>query len=235
MAGVFRNLLGTINTSFQFGLGGVKGKTVAGKFRARNPADNADAPVVGSIIAASGNDIVLNESATGTVADWLYTLRRPATGQSEARTVVFPPGNPAVGQALQVAAYNSTTGVVTLDYLTIAAGTDKEVVDTTTIAFGSTSPVAMFSLPANAVVRLVTVIIDTAFNGSPSLSVGVAGTTAKYLGSTDVDLTQGAGTSFEIGPNLNSVGAVEALIATYTAGGATVGSARILVQYVIPS
>ena len=233
--GVFKNLLGTINTTFQFGLGGVKGKTVNNKLRVRNAGDTVDAPLVASSIAASGNDIILNESAQGTLADWLFTLRRPSTGQSEARTIILPAGNPAVGQALQVAAYNSVSGIVTLDYLTIAAGTDKEVVDTTTIGFNSTSPVGMFSLPANAIVRLVTVIIDTAFNGAPSLSIGIAGTTAKYLGSTDADLTQPAGTSFEVVPNLNSVNAVESLIATYTAGGATAGSARILVQYVIPS
>ena len=188
---------------------------------------------IGSVVGASGNDIEFNESAAGSGADWKYTLRRPSTGMGEARVVVLPAGNPAIGQALQVASYSG--GVVTLDYLTVAAGNDKTVVDTTSLAFGTTSPLSMFTLPANAVVMMVKVIIDTSFNNTPSLSVGVAGTTSKYLGTGDVDLTASAGTVFEIAPGLPANGSTEALIATYSAGGASAGAARILVEYVIPS
>ena len=128
-----------------------------------------------------------------------------------------------------------TDGVGNLSFAAIAAGNDKIVTDTTTLAFGSTSPAAMFALPANAVVQSVTVVIDTAFNGTPSLSAGIAGTVSKYLSATQVDLTQPATTVFEIEPGLASVGAIESLIATYAAGGATAGSARLQVAYSIPS
>lgn len=231
--GKFQKLIGTSLTKFQIGIGGLFLKATGGKVRSRNAADSADVPIVGSVIAASGDDIQLNEDAAGSGADWIYTLRRPSAGMSEARTVVLPSGNPAPGQVLQVASY--AAGVVTLDYLTVAAGNDKPVVDTTTLAFGSTSPVTMFTLPANAVIQAIRVVIDTAFNGTPTISVGIAGNTSKYLGSTDVDLTAAAKTEFEVNPSEPAVGSTEALIITYSAGGAAAGSARVLVEYVIPS
>jgi hypothetical protein len=93
----------------------------------------------------------------------------------------------------------------------------------------------MFTLPPDAVVRRVAVVVDTAFDGTPSLSVGVTGTTSKYMGSTQVDLTAAAGTVFEADPGLDADGSSEDLIATYSAGGATAGAARILVEYGVPA
>ena len=125
-------------------------------------------------------------------------------------------------------------GTITLEWTTVAGGTDKVVCDTTSLAFGATSPVAMFTLPANAVVKKVQVIIDTSFNGTPSLSIGISGTTSKYMGSGQVDLTAAAGTIFEVDPGQVANGSTENLIATYSAGSASAGAARILVDYVIP-
>jgi hypothetical protein len=85
------------------------------------------------------------------------------------------------------------------------------------------------------VVHQVKVIVDTAFNGTPGLSIGIDGTASKYFRATQVDLTQPAGTAFEVDPAVNAVGITEALIATYAAGAATVGSARLLVEYSVPS
>ena len=67
------------------------------------------------------------------------------------------------------------------------------------------------------------------------MSIGISGTTSKYMGSTQVDLTAAAATVFEVEPGLAAVGATENLIATYSAGSASAGAARILVDYVIPS
>lgn len=231
MAGRFIDLLGTTFDKIQVGIGAtaVSIKQVAGKLRARNKADSADVAVVGSVIAASGDFLELNEDAVAAGADWKYTLARPAAGMTAARTVVLPPDAGTAGFAV------ITDGAGNWSYSAIAAGTDKVITDTTTLAFGSASPLAMFNLPANAVVHTVTVVVDTAFNGAPSLSIGVAGTVSKYLSATAVDLTQATATTFEVEPGLASVGAIEALIATYAAGGATAGSARLLVAYSIPS
>lgn len=232
MAGRFQDLLGTVFSKFQIGIGAtaVNIKEVSGKLRARNKADAADAPIVGSIISASGDVLELNEDAAAAGADWKMSLARPAAGMTAAMTLTLPP---TVGSPNQVLTTDGSTGV--LSWQTVASGTDKVVTDTTSIAFGAASPLTMFTLPANAVVSNVTVVIDTPFNGTPTLSVGVAGTLSKYLASTQVDLTSAATVSFEVEPGLASVGTTEAIIATYAAGGATAGAGRLLVAYSIPS
>jgi hypothetical protein len=226
--GKFTNLFGTTLTKFQLGIQGLILKSTGGKVRARNAGDSADVPLVGSVIAASGNSMELNEDAAGSGADWKYTLSRPATGMTAAVELVLPPTDGSPGQVL------GTDGSGGLDWATVDAGNNKTIVDTTSIAFGTTSPLSLLTLPVNAVVMFVKVIIDTAFNGTPSLSVGISGTTSKYAGTTDVDLTD-QGSEFEISPGLVPVGTTEALIATYAAGGASAGAARILIGYVIPS
>lgn len=231
--GLFADLLGTVRTKFQLGIGGPQLKNNSGVVETRNAADSAYVQMRMLLAAITGDDVVLNEQASSSGASWKYTLRRPSTGMTHDLTVVMPSGDPSPGQALTVATFSAN--VVTLQWTTIAAGTDKVVVDTTTIAFGDTSPKSMFTLPANAVCRRVKVIIDTPFNGTPQLSVGIAGTTSKYLASTQVDLTAAVGTVFEVDPGLASVGSTENLIATYVSGGASAGSARIEFDYAIPS
>ena len=183
-------------------------------------------------LSLTGNDLVLNsDGASG--ADRTMTLRRPSTGMSQNLIIVLPAGDPSPGQALTVA--SAAGGTITLEWTTVAGGSDKVVCDTTSLAFGAGATVAMFTLPANAVVKKVQVIIDTAFNGTPSLSIGISGTASKYMGSGQVDLTAAAGTIFEVDPGLTANGSTEDLIATYAAGSASAGAARILVDYVIPS
>lgn len=229
----FADLIGTVYSKFKLGIGGPQLKNNAGTIEARDTADAAYAAIAALLFKTYGNDFELNSGAAAAGADWKFTLTRPSTGMTHALQVIFPSADPSPGQAMTVA---SLVGdVITLQWTTVAAGTDKIVCDTTSIAFGSASPVAMFTLPANAIVKLVQVVIDTAFNGAPSLSVGVAGTPSKYLGSTQVDLTAAAGTVFEVAPGLAADVATEALIATYAAGAAAAGAGRILVDYVIPS
>lgn len=232
MAGRFIDLLGTTFDKLQVGIGAtaVSIKQVAGKLRARNKADSADVAIVGSVIAASGDFLELNEDAASAGADWKMTLARPATGMAAAVTLTLPA---TVGSPSQVLTTDGSTGA--LSWTSVAGGTDKIITDTTTLAFGSASPLTMFTLPANAVVHKVRVIVDTTFNGAPSLSIGIAGTVSKYLGATQVDLTQPTTTTFEVEPGIASVGTTEAIIATYAAGGASAGSARLLVEYSIPS
>ena len=228
------DLVGTLKSFFQIGgPSGPRLKNASGTIEVRNAADAAYAAIKASLVQATGEDIELNADAAGAGADWKYTFRRPSTGMTHALVVVFPSDDPAPGQALTVV---SLVGdVVTLEWTTIAGGTDKVVSDTTTLAFGASSPLAMFTLPANAVVLMVRVIIDVAFNGAPTLSIGVSGTTSKYMGATDVVLTEATGTVFEVTPSSIANGSTENLIATYAAGAASVGSARIIVDYVIPS
>lgn len=232
MAGRFQDLLGTVFSKFQIGIGAtaVNLKEVTGKLRARNKADSADAPIVGSIISASGDVLELNEDATSAGADWKLSIARPAAGMTAAMTLTLPPTVGSVGQALTT---DGATGA--LSWTSVATGTDKTQTDNTSIAFGSAATVAMYNHPANGIVKCVSVIVDTPFNGAPTVSVGVAGTLSKYLASNQVDLTFAGTTTFEVEPGQPAVGSVEAIIATFAAGGATVGAARILTDYTIPS
>jgi hypothetical protein len=124
-------------------------------------------------------------------------------------------------------------GIIEFEFISSGSTAGKSTKDTTTLAFGSSSPLSLFTLPANAVIASIRIIVDTAFNGTPSLSIGITGTTSKYVASTQVDLT--VARSYEIYPDLVAAGSTEALIATYAASGASSGSARILVDYSIPS
>lgn len=223
------DLLGTSLTSFQLGIAGLRLKNITAKIRARNAADNADAPLVGSVIAASGDFIEINEDAAGAAADWKYTVSRPAAGMTAALTLVLPPNAGTPGFAL------TTDGAGNAAWSAVASGTDKQITDTTSIAFGSAASVAMFNLPIGGVIDTVKVVVDTAFNGAPTLSVGITGTLSKYLSATSVDLTAAATTVFEVTPGVPAPAAIEALLASFAAGGATAGAARVLVAYSIPS
>lgn len=223
------DLLGTSISSFQLGIAGLRLKNIAAKVRARNAADNADAPLVGSVIAASGDAIEINEDAVGAGADWKYTVSRPAAGMASALALVLPPNAGTTGFALV------TDGAGNLSWQAVAGGNDKVITDTTTIAFGSGATVAMYNHPVGGVIENIQVIIDTPFNGAPTLSVGVAGTVSKYMAATSVDLTAAAGTVFDMAPGVAGAAGAEALIASYSAVGATAGAARILTSYCIPS
>jgi len=223
------DLKGILGTALQFGINGLQLKNTGGKIRARNATDDADALLVGSSIQASGDSLTLNEDATGAGADWSMTISRPDTGMTQNLTFKMPANYGTAGFALV------TDGAGNLSFASSAAATNLEATDATDLDFGSTGTVAMFQLPANAVVRLAAVVVDAPFNGTPSLSIGVTGELSRYLGSTQVDLTAAAGTVFEVDPAAAAEATAQDLIATYSAGGATAGAARMLVSYVIPS
>jgi len=234
MAGKFTDLLGTVYNKFRIGLGGPNIKNNAGVVEARDPADAAYAAVAALLFSTYGDDFELNSGATQTGNDWTLSFRRPSTGMTEDVVLVWPNTAPTTGQALTVASYAG--GVITFTYTTVAAGTDKIVTDATALTFDSAASLAMFNLPANAVVLKVRVIVDTPFDGTaPTVSIGISGTLSKYMTTTQSDLKASAATSFEVTPNIIAAGGIEAIIATYAASSATVGAARMQVDYVIPS
>jgi len=229
MASIWQDILGTTKAFFRIGFTGPRLKNSSGNLAIRNPGDSADAEVTMSKLNVSGNIVDLNSDAAGSGTDWKYTLQRPSSGMGAAVTLTLPPTDGSPGQAI----VTDGNGVLTFEDAASTASSDKA--DTTTLAFDSTSPLAMFTLPASAIIEKIQVIIDTAFDGTPSASVGISGTVSKYVASTDIDLTQLAGTVIEIHPGVTAPGGTEALIITYAAGSATAGSARFLVFYAIPS
>lgn len=225
------DLVGTAFGYFRIGLttAGVRLKAVTGGLVARNSADSADAPVTGSQLRASGDSIEINSDAAGSGDDWKLTIARPATGMAGAVTLTLPPDEGSPNQVLV------TDGSGVTSWETPAAGSPNGILqDTETLAFGDSSPKALFTKPANSAVAMIRVIVDTPFNGTaPQLSIGITGITSKYMGTGDVNLKE-AGV-YEVFPGVAAVVGTEALIATYAADTSSAGSARIEIDYVQPS
>lgn len=227
--GWFTDLLGTTRAYFKIGgTTGVRLKNNSGNLEVRNTADSADAAVTTSKVNVSGDVIDINSDAAGSGADWKYTIQRPASGMTAAVTLTLPPDDGTPGQVLQ------TDGNGVLTWVSAGATGLALKMDTTSLAFGSSSPVAMMTTGAADIIDHIDVIIDTAFNGTPSASVGISGSTSKYFAATDLDLTAPAGTVFTVHPGLDAAGA-ESLIITYSAGGASAGAARFIVFYGTPA
>lgn len=227
--GWFTDLLGTTRAYFKIGgTTGVRLKNNAGNLEVRNTGDSADAAVTTSKVNVSGDSVDINSDAAGSGADWKYTLQRPASGMTAAVTLTLPPNDGTSGQVLQ------TDGSGVLTWVSAGDTSLALKMDTTSLAFGATSPVSMMTTGAADIIDHIDVIIDTAFNGTPSASVGIVGSTSKYFAATDLDLTATAGTVFTVHPGVAAAGA-EPLIITYSAGGASAGAARFVVFYGTPA
>ena len=224
---LFSDLKGTTLAYFKLGIAGVRLVDNAGNLKIRNTGDTVDAELTASKLNISGNSLVINSDAASTGADFKYTIKRPVTGMAADIALVLPVNNGTPGQVC------STDGNGILSWTSAASTSLCDKVDVTNLAFGATSPVAMFSTGVADVINKIEVIVDTAFNGTdPTLSIGVTGTTSKYLGSTDVDLkTAGI---YEVHPGLVA-GGIEALIASYASASSTTGAARIQVYYASPA
>lgn len=209
------NLAGTALSYFRIGMTGPRLKNDgSGNLQVRNAADSGNVSVQSSSLILPNSGGNTNTLQTGGSQAANFTITLPLTAGSS-------------GQAI------TTDGSGNWTYTTINT-TASIMVETTTVAFGSSSPITQFTLPANAIVENVLVMVDTAFNGTnPSLTVGISGTTSKYMGSGDSDLTtQGV---YEVTPGLAADVSTEALIITYAAGTSTAGSARVEVHYTIPT
>lgn len=224
---LWADLKGT--TQATYNIGGHILKAITGGLAFRNAADSADEKVQASQFEANGDiGLIVNADAAGTGADWKITLQRPTSGMTANYTLTFPIDDGTPSQVL------STDGSGVLSWVSAGSTAPNIAVDTTNLAFNSGTTVTLFSTPANAIINKVQVVIDTAFNGTPTVTVGISGTTAKYMGSGQNNLNGTAGDIYESNPGLAAT-AGEALIATYSAGGASAGAARILVWYEVPS
>lgn len=225
----FSDILGTTSTTFQIGVNHIV-KAITGGFAVRNVADNADGKIQASQFEASGDTgLIINSDATSTGADYSITINRPTSGMSSAYTLTLPTDDGSPSQVL------STNGSGVLSWQSAGSTADKISVDTTALAFGTASPLALFTTPANAIIHKIEVIIDTPFaGGTPTFTVGITGQTSKYMTSTQNNLLAIAGRGYESNPKLPAT-AGESLIGTYSAGGASSGAARVLVHYSVPT
>lgn len=228
--GMWSDLYGTVSGYLRLGLTGVRLKNSSGNLVIRNASDNADAAVTASKVNVSGDVVDINSDAADSGADWKYTLQRPVSGMSGAVTLTLPVDDGSPSQVL------TTDGNGVLSWSSAGTSASCATIDTTTVNYNSSSPVPAFTLPANAIVGEVEIIIDTPFEGtSPTLTVGIAGTPAKYAGTTDSDLTAPAKTRFVVHPNEPAVGTTEDLQVVIGGTDLSAGAARVLVNYSVPA
>ena len=228
--GTYTDLKGTTAASLQIEKSGVKLKNNAAALEVMAADGTTPAPITGSVLNATGANVVINSDATETSADWKFTLTAPAAGMTANVELILPIDDGTHAQVLQ------TDGSGALSWA--SAGTTEmcRKQDTTTLAFDTATPLTLFTLPANAIVNEVKVVIDTAFTGTaPTLSAGIAGTVSKYLSAIQVDLQGTAKDIYIANPGEVAVGTTESLIATYAADTADAGSARIIVDYSVPA
>jgi hypothetical protein len=221
------DLRGTLASTFRLGLTGVQIKAASGRLQVRNTADTANAGLTAADLEIDSDTLRLNADATGSGNNWAFDLARPTTGQLAAQTWRFPAGLGTAGQVL------STDGAGNHSYISVN-GSDSQKTDTTSFVFGSTSPLALFTLPAGATISEVRILVDTAFSGGTgaTVSLGVSATPAKYVPAIPGLLSEASAYNFL--PGVTAPGSAEALIATYAANGATAGAGRIEIDYVVP-
>lgn len=231
---MWQKLLGTVNSYLRIGGAGPRLVASGANLVVKNSAGTANAEVTADKVNVSGTDIVLNSDADGTT-DFSLTLAQNEVA-TESLRVVFPPGKGTDGQVLAQKA-STGSGVVEFEWVSSASTESCIKADKTSLAYNSSSPVTAFTLPANAVINEVKVVVSTAFDGSgpsPSVTLGVSGNTAKYLAASESLL--GETGTYVVNPNLAANGSAENLILTFVAGGsATAGDAIVTVEYSIPS
>lgn len=208
--------IGTQTGRFILGLAGVSLKNNSGTAEVRNNGDTEYAPLTSETIELHNN-----------TAGFSNTFR---TQDTQAADYVYdwPLDDGSPNQVL------TTDGAGLLTWESAGSNADSWKVDSTPIAFGSSATVSMFTLPANSVIERVSLIVDTAFDGTPTLSVGVnGGSASKYMGSGDnlLSVTDRYDVPNQSIPN----GSTEDLEIAYSAGGATVGAGRVLVTYAVPA
>lgn len=102
--------------------------------------------------------------------------------------------------------------------------------DETQITHTSSATISMFTLPNEMFVDRTVIIVDEAFNGTtPTLTIGIVGSTSKYLASTDVDLKTTGRYEVQLS---NTPSSEEDVIAIFSASGSTTGEARLQLHYV---
>lgn len=233
------DLKATSESSFNIGIASdaIKLKNASGVLHLRNKADSSyidlavrDISVVAGYfdqLNVTGEFLTLNSDAAGSGSDWLMTLRRPTAGMSANVDYTFP-ATPTNGYFLTTDA----SGNMSWAAVSSPSVTEKVTVDSTSFNAASFSgPLAMFTLPAQAIIHRVEIIVDTAFDDVPSVQV-TGFTLGSIMGSGQSDLTDAS--RFVAEPNFTALVGTEAISASFV-GTPTVGAGRILVHYSIPA
>lgn len=206
---------GTQVGSFLLGFLGVRLKNSSGNLQVRNNGDTGFADV-------QAKDVTVSNNSTG------FDVTLTTSGSQAADyTLTLPPNTGSTGQVL------ATNGSGVLSWVSAASTDANWKVETTTVNFGSGATISAFTLPANAIIDKVMCIVDTAFDGTPTLSVGDSGNNSKFMGAGDNLLT--LADRFDVYSQEPASGSPINVEIYYSAGGATAGSARVLCTYAVPA
>lgn len=107
--------------------------------------------------------------------------------------------------------------------------------DSTTVNYNSSATIPAMTLPANAIVDKVSVIVDTVFTGTaPTMTVGLQGGTGfEYVSAGDANLK--VGDRYDVPNQIPPTGSSGNIEILYTADGSGAGAARVVVTYTIPA
>ena len=170
------------------------------------------------------NDLIIVDPDTGNT----ITL---STDVATTHVIKLPNADGSTGQAL------ITDGSGNWAWATVATGSNAMKSQTHTIGFGTgDGAISIFTPPQNAVIHRAIVIVDTAFDGNPTLSVGVTAATARYMQTTqnELDVIDQIWETQPMYEDAEAVAGDREVFATWVAGSATVGSLRVITTYSNP-
>jgi hypothetical protein len=225
----YLDLKGTSESGFNIGLGSgaVSLQNSSSELHVKNKALSAFLNIKISELLSVSNQLTLNEDATLSGASWKMIIARPTSGMTSSVTYTLPAA-PVNGYFLSTDA----SGNMNWTPISSPSTADKVATDSTSFSFSDFgSALSLFTLPANALVSEVQVIVDSAFDAG-DVEIGLLGNLSKYMPTSASDLTDAS--QYSSTPTQIPVGTTEALIATFS-GSPTSGTGRIVVFYSIPS
>lgn len=212
------DLGGTLRNFFRIGTTGLKNES--GEIVARNKDDDVDVAMIARSFKV--RDPTTANVVTITVPD------NHLTGGN--LTINLPPDSGSTDQALL------TDGDGNLSWGSVATGENALKSDEEVITPASGATTAMFIPPEGALIHRVKVSVEGAFDGTPTLTVGVSSTAARYMQATQNELGE-IDTIWEVMPLYKDSAPLPAdreVQVAFDGGGATVGSARVVVVYSNP-
>lgn len=221
----YQNQDGTTRSVFVVGgpTSGLSLKVNGSTLEVMNAAASSDVALTalsGSLSSAT-NQLVLGSSNT-------HPVTLSSGSPTATYTFTLPP---TAGSNTQVL---STDGSGNTSWVSAASTASLLANFTATVTYASTFPYTVDTLPANAVVDHVTVEHTVAWNGtSPSLSVGITGTTSQWVGTGD-NFPSVAG-RYNCYSYVAGTSAEPIIISAVPGSGASAGTSVVTVWYYVPT
>jgi hypothetical protein len=187
-------------------------------------------PVVSNVNATTDDSLRISDSVAGIASSDTLALQNTTGGVLK----LFKADGTTLAK-LQVATPTTNDDVATKSYVDTAPTADaSDQILSIPLVFNSAASVSStFTLPNNAYVTKVSVLVTTAFDGTtPTVSVGYTGQTTKFMTTGSNNLKTIGAYIREQYTQQNS-GVARSVLLTYTQSASTVGAATVLVWFVI--